>query len=335
MPEGEFKSLNFDFIAEHDPTLAIYAARAERDVFKDPNTSLMKVRQFGESLARHVAARRGLDHSGEFQQVVARLWKNGIVPREVHQLFDWVRMKGNDATHDGFDERPIALAALISAYQLAVWFHRTFKEPSFKPGPFRPPPNPLNVENALAYELESLRDDAARFERELAATRGEVERLDDVRRRLEAESQNYYSELLVKSRLLEESEQTIAVERGQFESELQRLREEASTRTHEESTSFVRRSQKAAKELGLYGDEAAHLPIEQLRIRGPGTSGCCNAPMLVVQSQGWGYVLLGCSECGRYDGTQILFARDFPKLDVWVSCPKCKKRMAAAYFLTP
>ena len=64
-------SPNFTFLSEHDPLLVTYAARAERYVFDDPNTSVLKTRQFAELLARHVAARSGFEtQSEEFADVL-------------------------------------------------------------------------------------------------------------------------------------------------------------------------------------------------------------------------------------------------------------------------
>ena len=45
-------SPNFGFLAEHDPLLVHYGSQAERYVFDDPNTALIKLRQFAEVLAK-------------------------------------------------------------------------------------------------------------------------------------------------------------------------------------------------------------------------------------------------------------------------------------------
>ena len=91
-------SPNFSFLNEHDPLLVIYAARAERYVFDDANTSLLKLRQFAELLARHAAARCGMEtETTDFRDVVAMLVRQRIVTREVRELFDLLRLRGNDA----------------------------------------------------------------------------------------------------------------------------------------------------------------------------------------------------------------------------------------------
>ena len=46
-----------EFLIIHDPKLRQLAGSAEANFADDPNTTLIKVRQFGELLASHVAAK--------------------------------------------------------------------------------------------------------------------------------------------------------------------------------------------------------------------------------------------------------------------------------------
>ena len=54
------KSLNFEFLIIHDPKPRQLAGSAEATFADDPNTTLIKMRQFGELLASHVAAKAKL-----------------------------------------------------------------------------------------------------------------------------------------------------------------------------------------------------------------------------------------------------------------------------------
>ena len=58
---------NFAFLHRHDPRLAQLGARAEANFTDDPNTCIVKLRQFAETLVKHVAATtkapRGVDES--------------------------------------------------------------------------------------------------------------------------------------------------------------------------------------------------------------------------------------------------------------------------------
>jgi type I restriction enzyme R subunit len=60
VPVEGLHSANFTVLAEHDEQLVRLAALAERYFAEDPNTSLIKLRQFSELLAQQVAARYGL-----------------------------------------------------------------------------------------------------------------------------------------------------------------------------------------------------------------------------------------------------------------------------------
>ncbi|WP_437638581.1 hypothetical protein [Sorangium sp. So ce854] len=49
-------SPNFAFLDHHDPRLVVLGTQAERYFADDPNTCLVKLRQFGEILAQRAAA---------------------------------------------------------------------------------------------------------------------------------------------------------------------------------------------------------------------------------------------------------------------------------------
>jgi type I restriction enzyme R subunit len=55
-----FASPNFAFLMHYDEVLVRHAALAERYIFDDPNSALIKLRQFGELLAKHAAAYTGV-----------------------------------------------------------------------------------------------------------------------------------------------------------------------------------------------------------------------------------------------------------------------------------
>lgn len=65
----EFKSPNFDFLADLDPPLAHRAALAERYCLDDPNAALVKIRPFGELLAKNIAARFGIYADTQSEQI--------------------------------------------------------------------------------------------------------------------------------------------------------------------------------------------------------------------------------------------------------------------------
>lgn len=150
---------NFAQLREHDEQLLRLGMLAEKYFPDDPNTSLLKLRQLSELLAQLVAAKVGIYVSSDEVQydLLRRLQEQGILPRETAQLFHEVRRFGNAASHTLRGDHGTALAALKMTWQLGVWFHRTFKNPQFKSGPFIPPSRPKDESKELQAELSRLK----------------------------------------------------------------------------------------------------------------------------------------------------------------------------------
>lgn len=158
------KASNFGHLKAHDPQLVRLGRLAERYFADDPNTCLLKLRQLAELLAQLTASNVGVFTSPDEKQVdlLRRLRDQGIVPPEVGSLFAEVRKAGNDANHRLGGDHRTALLSLRLTWQLAVWFHRTFKDPAFKSGPFQPPAPPADQSAELKAELDALRAELAR-----------------------------------------------------------------------------------------------------------------------------------------------------------------------------
>ena len=181
---------NFAFLAKHDELLVQLASLAERYFTDDPNTSLIKLRQFAEALAQQVAASAGVWTSDDETQadLLRRLKYSDILPRQSADLFHAIRKAGNAATHEHTATHAQALQHLKLARQLAIWFHRSFgREPGFKAGAFVPPQPPDQADAKLAKELVALRAelDKART----AAERAEAAAEEEAIHRLSAEEQ--------------------------------------------------------------------------------------------------------------------------------------------------
>ena len=143
MDQQRHKSPNFGFLASHDNLLVYCAAQAERYVFDDPVTALIKLRQFGELLAKQAAAKTAIYVSPQDTnvEVLANLTDRGILTAEAARLFHGLRKAGNAAVHQHTGTQREALHQLRMARSLALWFQRFLgKDPRFKAGPFVPPP---------------------------------------------------------------------------------------------------------------------------------------------------------------------------------------------------
>jgi len=64
--------------------------------------------------------------------------------------------------------------------------------------------------------------------------------------------------------------------------------------------------------------------VYPVRISGHSTCRSCNEQTVLVQSMEGGFVTRNCPTCGL---SQKLPKHIFRELDLWVACPRCKKRM--------
>ncbi|MEO0670035.1 MAG: DEAD/DEAH box helicase family protein [Pseudomonadota bacterium] len=153
------KSPNFEFLIGHDPKLHRLAGLSETYFTDDPGTTLIKVRQFGELLASHVAAKARMAEAVGGTQValLGALQRNGVFDARVASAFHLIRKKGNAANHEFTGTHSDALKALQFAHALGAWFHRRWGDKNFVPPAFVPPRAKQEIDAEVKAELENLR----------------------------------------------------------------------------------------------------------------------------------------------------------------------------------
>lgn len=248
-------SPNFAFLAKHSEVLVRYGAQAERYVFDDPNTALIKLRQFAELLAQQTAAYARVTVAEDASQldVLNGLCDARVVTGDVSSLFHGLRKAGNDAVHRHSGTRSEALHQLRMARTLAVWFHRVFgKDPHFKAGPFVPPPDPSEMENELATELTRLRQLLSEQQQEVEAVKAVAQTEAELRELAEQEAKTAYQDLEAALELAEESE---GILREKFQQQLAAAQEAALAAPADTQQQVAQQAQEAAETLDL--DEQA------------------------------------------------------------------------------
>lgn len=241
------KSPNFDFLSSHDPLLVKYAAQAEKYTFEDPNTSLIKLRQFIEVLAQQASAYSGTYSSPEESLIdlLDRLSSKGILSPDVTQLFHGIRKAGNHAVHDHAGSQGDALYQLRMARTLAIWFHRSFSQPDFKPGPFLPPPDPDEAESSLSIELERLRQELTEYRHQTVSEKTAFQQ------EAEAKIKAAYNDLDVALELAAETEEKLKAETLRFQKHVQELQNKATAQSPEQTNALFFRLQTASQQLDL------------------------------------------------------------------------------------
>ena len=250
---------NFAQLKAHDEQLVRLGLLAERYFTEDPNTCLLKLRQLTELLAQHVATRIGLFVSSEEPQyeLVRRLQDQGILSREIAQLFGEVRRAGNAASHAISGDHRTALAALKITWQLGVWFHRTFKDAGFKSGPFIPPQAPASESDDLRTELDRLNKELSTYR---AAHHEVAEQLESVDAKLrEARDEQAFWE-----QLAEEAE----IAKSALAAQLAALQLQSATQPKTKVAALVSAANTAAASVHLDENETRKLIDGQLRQAG-------------------------------------------------------------------
>lgn len=260
------KSPNFGFLGAHAGQLVSLGAMAERYFRGDPNTALIKLRQFGETLAQCVAAKVGNYRDvGENQvDLLRRLEDRGAIPREAARLFHELRRTGNKATHDGYADHGAALSTLKVAWQLGVWFHRSYGgDREFQPKAFAPPPDPRLASQALRAELERLRTERVASLSEAERARLAQQQAEQARLSAEDRARQEADEKAALLRMLDEAKTREAALAKDLEAA-----QAAALRQPETIAAELKQAETAAA--GITLDEAATRTIidGQLRDRG-------------------------------------------------------------------
>lgn len=262
-------SPNFEFLRQHNAQLSRLGALAERYFQDDPNTCLLKLRQFAELLAQLTAVNVGLFDSFEESQanLLARLKWKGILPTEVSDLFYQIRIKGNQAAHSAEvlgDDYSLALTQLKFARELGIWFHRTFSQDhNFRPGAFIPLSPPRDATKELITELEQLRN-------LLKETQSQTEQAQDL-----AEQQTQ-ALLSAEQKVLQEAEERALWEQLAQESEEERAKlkfelselQKLSVISPQQTAKIINFADRAAAKIDLNEKETREIIDQQLRDRG-------------------------------------------------------------------
>lgn len=239
------RSSNFSHLSPLSSELAKIGYRAEQYLKDDPNTSLLKSRQFAELLTQETAARLGrykLDVPQTQSQLIQLLSRDSILTAEIQNALHAVRKMGNEANHQFADDLRGALQALKINNQLGLWFQRTFGDPRTKAGGFIIPETPQTIPEDVQQELENLRKLKADADSELAKVLTQAEEAAQRAQALEEEARLWES-------LATEEEAS----RQQLQAKLEELQRNGITDISR--TLYMQRAAGAAKQLVL--DESA------------------------------------------------------------------------------
>ncbi len=113
---------NFGFLKEHDPLFFELANSAEQAFVRDPNTTLIKMRQFGEAIAQDLATRCGIifDERVSQSDLLYQVSRELSLDPDIRNVFHALRIAGNKAAHQFRTQHKEALEGLKLGRSLAV-----------------------------------------------------------------------------------------------------------------------------------------------------------------------------------------------------------------------
>lgn len=197
---------NFEFLNHHDELLVRLAQTAESCFIPDPNTTILKMRQLGEELAKTISSRVGLDSGSDIRQVdlLRELDYSLRLDIQVKDAFHTLRKLGNSAAHDiTSSTHRDALKALQVGHVLSAWFHSTFggdKAKGFRIKPYIKPTDPSEkvreLEEALLEQQKKNRSSEDRL--------AEIERLQQIEIEKAAAEKQRAEKMASESRVWEE-----------------------------------------------------------------------------------------------------------------------------------
>lgn len=174
---------NFMFLEEKWSILSKVGETAERNVFQDANTTISKLRTFAETIAKYIVALENMNEEYGTHQIdrLNTLYYNQILPKEICDLFNQIRIDGNKATHDpSYGDSIKAKSLLRMAFRIAVWFMEVYGDWNFQAPTYQEPkPEKLTSEKELKQITNDYEQKLAHLEEELKRIRHQQLNLTD------------------------------------------------------------------------------------------------------------------------------------------------------------
>lgn len=180
---------NFNFLSERWPILSQLGELAERNVYLDPNTTLFKLRLFGEKVVSYIYAFEDIQESlvNNQDKRINFLKNNDLIDDNLSDMFHSLRKSGNIAVHEGLGTESKAITLLSIAYKIGTWFMQTYGDWSFEADSYSVPLKEDLNDNEIQKHLKSLSEEYEKkvklLEDELNQIRAEKPTQEQVQKR--------------------------------------------------------------------------------------------------------------------------------------------------------
>ena len=156
---------NFEFLNSHFPVLANFGELAEKYLYRDSNSCLMKLGMIGETIVNlcFTYDKIPLPQDNTAANRINDLFREGMITRDLKDVLHALRINRNKATHENYASVADGKALIQMAYSLCEWFMQTYGDWNYQNHPFVMPldiPEPVSSskQSEQAHEDELLEE---------------------------------------------------------------------------------------------------------------------------------------------------------------------------------
>ena len=156
---------NFAFLNSHFPVLANFGELAEKYLYSDSNSCLMKLGMIGETIVNlcFTYDRIPLPQDNTAAVRINSLFREGMITRDLKEVLHALRISRNKATHENYASVEDGKTLLQMAYSLCEWFMQTYGDWNYQNQPFVMPsetlePVSVNQQSEQAQETQLIEE---------------------------------------------------------------------------------------------------------------------------------------------------------------------------------
>lgn len=129
---------NFEFLNSHFPVLANFGELAEKYLYSDSNSCLMKLGMIGETIVNLCFTYDSIPLPGDNTAAnrINGLFREGMITRDLKDVLHALRISRNKAIHENYASIADGKALIQMAYSLCEWFMQTYGDWNYQNQPF-------------------------------------------------------------------------------------------------------------------------------------------------------------------------------------------------------
>jgi len=147
---------NFNFLKDSFPVLANFGELAEKYLYSDSNSCLLKLGMIGETIVNLIFTydRIPLPNNNTAVNRIDTLFREGMISRDLMDILHALRKIRNKAVHENYSSIEDGKALIQMAHSLSEWFMQTYGDWNYHNQPFVMP-----LENLEAVTADRLNEE--------------------------------------------------------------------------------------------------------------------------------------------------------------------------------